>query len=207
MNLTKTEPVQAVLVYLYDPIPLDRIGLDGLKGLFGSVTFAADQGMVLAESGDNKTRVQIQSARLEFVVQQVESFGKSDLEGLIPGMLRALPLMGVKSFGINLHVRCTVADVKDGGLMLSSKFLAGGTELEGKLKAKIIASAHRFSYGEPTAYFDVRLTPEAIGGEWIHIVLHRHRDESLTDTDRVLEETVREHDQTTVELHKLLELL
>ncbi len=206
MNFSQRKPFQTAVVYLYDPIPLEKVALDSLKLRFPRVVFVPEQELIIAESPEQKTKTQILTARLEFTDDSGTEFSRTDLS-VIGNLLQAMPPLNVKAYGVNLLLRVVIADYENAGLYTTERFLSEFKSLEQNLGARIIASAHRLFYGEPANYFDLRLTPLEIIGEWLHLQLHRHKDIHLTDSERILQETVTGHRETIEELARLERIL
>ena len=197
---------QTAVVYLYDPIPLDKVLLDTLKLHFPRVVAIPDQEVILAESPDLKVTTQIQTARIEYTDQSGTDFDATNLK-LLANLLNIMPPFNLKAYGINLHLRAKVSGYALAGAYAKEAFLADWKTLEGKLGQKIIGSAHRFLYGELTKYFDVRITPVELDGELLHFQVHMHKELHLTDWERILDETLAGQAETVKELARLEELL
>lgn len=208
MNLTGRAKTQIGVVLLYDPVPLDKVSLDRLKTHFPSVTsYLPEQEAVTAESTEEKRWAQIFTTRTEFVDQnEGTAFSAAAIEPLNI-LLGALPPLRIRSFGINLHVRGTVEGFQVAGEFLTKTFVKGVDQLQEKLKAKIIATAQRFTYGETSKYYDVRVTPETLDGPVVHVQLHRHVEGEIADAARLFSETSSEFDAGVKELERLVQLL
>jgi hypothetical protein len=206
MKFSQRKNQQASLVYLYDPIPLEKVSLDTLKAQFSRVVAVPDLEVIVAESIERKLKAQIQTARLEYTDESGGEFLPKQLEP-IPILLRALPPLNIKAFGMNLHVRAVMEGYNDAGAYSMESFLANAKKLEEKLKSKLLSSSERFIYGEPTNFFDLRITPVELGGEWLHLQLHRHKDLHLTDSERIYQETMTVHAETIKELARLEQIL
>lgn len=206
MNLATRDPFQLAISYLYDPISLDKVELDTLKDEIGGVQYSPEAEQVYAESAEKKLKAQILSARLDYIDENSGDFDTRDLSA-VKKLLRALPSVNLKGFGVTLYLRAAVVGEKDAGIYLMRHFLANADGLQRKLNAAIIADAHRVTYGHSSGYFDLRLTPDQIGGEILHLHLRKHQETSLKDCDRIFDETVVARQQTASELQRLLEIL
>ncbi len=125
----------------------------------------------------------------------------------IQTILQAMPPFNLKAYGVNLHLRVVPTGYTVAGAFTTEQFLANSKALEEKLGRRVFASGHRFLYGEPSVYYDVRLTPVEIQGDLLHFQLHLHKDLHLTDTDRIYQETLAGHADAVKELARLEELL
>jgi hypothetical protein len=206
MKLAKREPSQIAVSYLYDPIPLDKVGLDVLKEAFVGVESDPDSEFIYVQSVEQKRKAQILTARLDFLDDSGADFENNGLATLRI-LLRALPPISVKGLGVTLSFRAVVEGEKDAGTYITKKFLAGYQELTQKLNSPIIAGMHRFTYGDPASYFDARFTPVQMGGEWLNLQLRKHRDANLADSDRIIKETLDVQKEIVVEFARLLDML
>jgi hypothetical protein len=206
MKLVKREQFQTAVSYLYDPIPLDKVGLDVLKEAFVGVESDPDSEFIYAQSVEQKRKAQILTARMDFIDESGAEFAEGGLPA-IRILLRALPPISVKGLGVTMSFRAVVEGEKDAGVYTSKRFLAGYQELVDKLKSPIIAGLHRFTYGEPASYFDARFTPVEMGGEWLHLQLRKHRDANLADSDRIIKETLDVQREVDVEFGRLIDIL
>lgn len=206
MNIRSREPFQSTVALLYDPIPLDKITLDGLKKDFPKIQSLVEDEFLYIESAETKTRAHIFSARLDYLSRAEADFSENQLR-LLSSVLSAMPPLRVKGIGVNLHVRCSIEGVSDAGIFTTKRYLRDAEELEKRLGSKIIASAQRITYGEPSAYYDLRVTPKDLGGELLQVHLRKHRNLELTDPDRIVEESLAGFNQANRELARLLDLL
>src|SRR5579863_1089356 len=208
MKLVEQSRQQVGVVFLYDPLPLEKVSLDLLKADFPTVTsFLPDEEILTAESTEKKVWAQIFSSRTEFVDQNVGGeFSLADLK-LVERLLSALPPLQVKSFGVNLHVRGTAEGYEVAGRYVTENFLKSPDALEEKLGAKIIASAQRFSYGDVAKYYDVRITPEELSGPLLHLQMHRHVDLQVSESQRLFEATEAAFSESLIELGRIIKLL
>jgi hypothetical protein len=206
MKLDQRESFQMAVAYLYDPIQLDKVVLDTLKETFGGVQSDPDFEFIFAESAEQKKRAQILSARLDYIDEAGENL-EAESEKFLRVLLRALPQIKTKGLGVTLYLKASVEGEQDAGLYAAKRYLSGFEELESKLKSPIIASLHRITYGEPTNYFDMRITPEQIGSRRLQLQLRKHKDASLSETDRIIEETLDMERETIVEFDRLLDII
>lgn len=197
---------QSAIVYLYDPVPLEKVSLDALKVCFERVVALPDLEAIHAEAPQARAKVQILTARTEYTDESGAEFDKTDLAP-IQTILKAMPPFNLKAYGINLHLRLIPSGYTMAGAYTTDNYLANSKALEAKLGGKILASGHRFLYGEMAKYFDVRLTPVKLDGELLHLQLHMHKDLHLTDAERILQETHVGHGEAVKELARLEELL
>jgi hypothetical protein len=208
MKLSQRARRQTGVVFIYDPIPMAKISLDALKTAFPKVTsFVPEDEMLLVESPDQKVWAQVFSARLEYA-NQIDSkdFSDDELHALKP-LLTGLPPIKVKSFGVSLHIAGRVDGFELAGAYLTKTLLKDHEVLEKKLGAKIIASAQRFTYGEPTNYYDVRFSPADLRGPTLNIHFHGHRDVEIVDAERILSEVKSSFDACRAELDRLIDLV
>jgi hypothetical protein len=208
MKLVEQSKQQLGVVFLYDPIPLEKVGLDDLKTCFPTVTsFLPQDEVVTAESPDTKTWAQIFSARTEFVDHNEEKPFSPDELAPIKALLSALPPLQVKSFGVNLHIKGKVQGYELAGPYVTETFMRDSKHLEKKLGAPIIASAQRFTYGELARYYDIRVTPAELRGPFLHVQLHRHIQLEIAQPDRLLEQTKLALTDGIAELARVTDLL
>jgi hypothetical protein len=206
MKLVQRDGLQTAVSYLYDPIPLDKVGLDVLKEAFVGVESDPDAEFIYAQSVEKKIKAQVLTARLDFLYESDAEF-ENDALAAIKILLRALPPINVKGLGVTQSFKAIIDGEKDAGVYSTKKFLAGYQELTEKLKSPIIAGLHRFTYGDSTNYFDARFTPVQLAGEWLHLQLRKHKDVNLADSDRIIKETLDVQREVVVEFARLLEIL
>ena len=206
MRFSNREPLQAAMSYLYDPIPLDKVGLDVLKEVFVGVEADPDAEFIYAQTSEQKRKAQILTARLDFLDEPGATFENGGIAA-IKILLRALPPISVKGIGITLTFKAVVEGEKDAGIYATKKFLARSEELSKNLGAPILAGMYRFTYGEAANYFDARFTPVQMAGEWLQLQLRKHKDTNLADPDRIIKETLDVHMATVVEFDRLFEIL
>jgi len=202
MEFTQLKNVQTTLVYIYNPIPVEKVSIDLLKKGFPTVVNISEQGLLLAESPEKKTKVQIGTTRLEYTNNSEEEFSTSVL-GLLGDVLGAMPPVDIKAVGANLHIRAVPKDCSNASAYTTEAFLANAKELEEKLGAPLIHTACRIMYGQPSNFFDLRVTPLEIQSEWLHVQLHYHLQENLADTERIVEQTHACLEQAIRELDRL----
>jgi hypothetical protein len=207
VKFAELKPFQYALVFLYDPIPLEKVSLDLLKSQFSDgAAYSADEKVVVGGSTEEGRRVQIQTARLEYTKDNPESF-VANLTAPIETVLGALPPLAIKALGINLFLRGVGKGVEP-PTVASSLMLFGEVDtVQRKLSGKLIATAQRVLYGDSKEYFDLRVTPLGLAENTLQIQLHKHKDLDISDTKRILQETAEAHRQTIVELARLQEIL
>ena len=206
MGFTQKTTKATGIVYLYDPVPLDRVQLDILKECFSKVVSMSDEQMILAQHSDPRMSVEIQIARLMYNNESAKEFAERNFQS-VKDILRAMPPIHVRAFGVNLHLRVVMPGFESAGTYSTQSFLANHKKLEEKLDAEIIGSAHRFVYGNAANYFELRLTPLELGSEWLHLQLHMHKELHLTDSDRIYEETIAANNRAIHELGRLEKIL
>jgi hypothetical protein len=208
MRLNGRAKEQIGVVFLYDPVPVDKIQLDLLKTFFPSVTsYLPDQEVVTAESSETETWAQIYSARTEFIDQNEASGFSTDRLEPIKVLLSALPPLRVKSFGVNLNIKGTVEGYDVAGAFVTQTFVKDLEQLERKLGAKVFASAQRFTYGELSRYYDVRVSPETLQSPIVYVQLHRHIEGEIADANRLFEQTKSAFEEGLKELDRVTDLL
>jgi hypothetical protein len=205
MKTSTTEQHQLGLAYLYDPIVLTDVRLDNVKEDFPNVD--SDAECVFLESPPKKLQVQVFSARLDYQDENV-TIGVSarDLASL-KTLLKAMPQVKIKALGVTIFSRSTLSNDADAGLYVVRNLFLQPGELENKLGAKLLAGSQRFAYGEEERFFDLRITPDQIGGKLLHMHFHRFEHKSLTDRDRIFEETVTAQEDALREFARVIELL
>jgi len=208
MKLKDRVKGQIGVIYLYDPIPLEKVSLDQLKAHFPSVaSYLPESEVLTAESTEAKIWAQIFSARTEFVEQnEATEYSASSLDP-IRALISALPPLRVRSFGINFDIKGTVDGYHDAGEFVTKTFIKDVDKLQEKLGAKLIASAQRFTYGEPSRYYDVRVTPEEVQSPVVHVQLHRHVEGEIADANRLFDQTKSGFEDGFKEFNRIVELL
>jgi len=202
MEFDQRKNVQTTLIYIYNPIPVEKVSIDLLKKEFPTVVSISEQGLLLAESPEKKIKVQIGVTRLEYSNNSEEEFSTSALD-LLDDVMGAMPPVDIKAVGANLHIRVIPKDFSNASAYTTEAFLANAKELEEKLGAPLIHTASRIIYGQPSDFFDLRITPLEIQSEWLHIQLHHHVQETLADSERIITESKTCLEQTIRELDRL----
>lgn len=203
MNTSRREPFQISVSYLYDPIPLGKVELDALKDSFPEVQSLSESEVIFADAAQKKQRAQIQSARLDYVDEEPGEFRTKDL-GVLKVLLKALPNLLVKALGVTLYLKVVVEGQKDAGLYTINRFLNLQHLTEEALGAKLIAAATRITYGEPTKFFDLRVTPDDIGSDLLYLHLRNHMVTNLADSARIYEESATIYQEACNEMDRLL---
>lgn len=206
MEFTQRKNVQCATVYIYDPIPLEKISIDHLKKTFPSVVSFSEAGVLIAESPEKKTRVQVGVTRLEYSNSSEDDFSSSSLDQLGDAM-GAMPPVNVKALGANLHIRATLKDFPNASAYTTQFFLANAASLQEKLGSQVIHTACRIMYGQPSSFFDLRVTPLEIQSEWLHVQLHYHVEKNLADSERIVAESLACLEETIRELDRLKDIV
>jgi hypothetical protein len=194
-------PQELAVVYLYDPVPLDKFALDPVRAqtpFSGVLTFPE---AILLFSPEKRIKAQVQTGRLEYTDESERGFEARELSPL-KQLWKVLPLLSVKAYGVNVHVRIRIEGCR-AGAFVRDKFLCPVAGFETRLGKPIIGSATRIMYGQTDEFFDVRLTPLDVDTDWLYMQLHYHKAISITDTERVVAETDAALGSTLQELLRL----
>lgn len=206
MNPQETHCEEFGIVYLYDPIPLDKVSLDDLKKSFPQVAQQPGQEIFL-DAPERDQRARILSARMDYVDQKTTNTLSELTTEPLEQILRALPSPKIKSIGISLDLRYKLVDVTDAAAFTTRHFLKDAAQLQEKLGANIFASSQRFTYGELVKYYDVTVGPAAMTGAVFTINLYSHLSIELIDPDRIYQETVVSKEAAIVEVQRIQTLL
>ena len=175
-------------VLVYDPKDLAEIDLNVLRRdtPFENIQYVRGEvPTLLLESEANQTRATIQYTRLEFVQAVTIPFRDRSLD-IFGNLLRALPELSVKAFGLNYTLMCTTEQFESAGQFIRERFLAPQKALEVELAGEFFAASARMLFGQASQYRDIRLTPEVLSTRNLVAQYHYHGEESVRDRDRIL---------------------
>src|SRR3974390_1802835 len=190
MKLKEQSEYRTIVAYLYDPIPLEKVGLDQLKKIFPNIQAETSSQFIFGESSEQNLRLQMLTARLDLIYEGETGFSQQG-EAVLTTLLDAAPPINLRGLGVTIFRRVLIEhNEKDAGIYTSKYFLSNFAEREKALAANIIAGMHRITYGEAASYFDFRISPQGIGSEKVQLQLRKHKDVDLRDRDKIIKETL-----------------
>ena len=189
MNIAEKKYKDFAIVYMYDPINLEKTNLDKLKEkLFPRIFSDSESNLCLLEDTQRKLRVQLQSTRLEYIDNNETEFTKRDIDSLTI-LLDALPQMSIRALGLNFSIEIKVTDYIHAGEYIRDTFLKDTAQLENKFDQKIICASTRMILGAPGDHLDVRITPSDITSDKILCQVHYHKEAHIVDPSKVFNDT------------------
>jgi len=196
-------------VLLYDPKDLAEVDLNLLRRdtPFEEIQYSKSEVPGIAmQSEERFIRAVIQYTRLEFVQMLDSPFAERSMD-VLGQIMRALPELSVKSFGLNYTVAWTTADSEPAGQYVCGQFLSPQARLEEQLGNRVFAGSVRMFFGEPGQYRDLRLTPETLKSDNVVLQYHYHNEESVRDRDRLIRLLAEQYASELPRLTRALETI
>lgn len=189
MGIEAEKHRKAIIVCIFDPLPLDKVRVDQIRqeNLFEVVASLEGNAIFLASPSKN-IEISVQLTRLEYIDANDAPFDKRNIE-IYEKALKVLPPLRIKAMGVNLNYALTLEGNIIAAEYIRDKFLKENEALQDKIGSPIIGSSTRIFYGEPTDHFDIRIYPLDLISKEIGITIHKHKDKDIANQDLLIKET------------------
>lgn len=207
MELSNQQFLLVNVVYVYDMSPLEKISLDKLKEKFQlpEIAYNRDLNIIIFGNAEDKWRVSIESTKMSYIDENRSPFKDRKLENLYE--LFGLVSFKIKAYGVNLHIQGTVDNPANAAEYIRDMFLSNRQVFEKSFGGEIFGYSTRFFLDKPEHHRDLRFFPVDLRGNSIRIDYHMHRDISIVDSEKLVQETKRSFEYSIVDFSKIIDNL